>query len=753
MFRYARTETDVAPLKRSFAQVANSTFSCLPDSGCDHPSMFSHPFEERHNPDRVTPSKRRSRSASRTRMPLQTSAPSVPASFPSFMSVFGGISHLRVGRKEESVGTQTLGRRPSRVTVNTSRHFLPFKHRESVSSVTSESTDSSPTTTVSTFDSPSVTDTSPSSSPESPSSMPFHPKLTSPENAIALQRTESSVPTSQSDSSDSAPKSTRGESPGRRARNLKNLSLKMPAPSSSRPAIATASVMETGSRHLSAPPSPVHPVKTGRRKPANLTIRTPGLDKSFSNGGIPPPTPSMRQSLRHIESSPSLQSVFSPSTGPEGGMQLPRPATQHGTRDMPGTWEEGLSPIPSASTSKEILHDLAEEDDHLDSRESTRKNERGYPDGPTCIYDSGVYLYLEPTAEEASKFDVVVNVAKEIPNPFTKQSENSNSIMSTWRSAASESKRQSMVEPQTAFSDISFKSALEYLPAEPESASTPKTEQSRPEYIHVGWDHNSEILDDLYPLCELIDDRISKGKKVLIHCQLGVSRSASLIIAYGLYKNRDLDFNAMYGIVKSRSCWVGPNMSLIYQLTDFRSRVLRGGPSKPIPAEWFIPDIPYRKSDPTPADSSTTQPKPAGSERETQSRSITQAPPSELGVPKADTSQKRNVSPRPLPFREGYKAAEASNSCSQPETTRRVELVRFPTVQRDLAMQDAPAASSVLSPRESDFMLNGFSHGVTGNVTVKLPSDSTGLGQEAVDPRSPPQNKEPIIMRNIDEFL
>ncbi|KAL1871755.1 tyrosine/serine/threonine protein phosphatase [Paecilomyces lecythidis] len=674
------------------------------------------------------------------------------------MSVFGGISNLRVGRKEESVGTQTLGRRPSRVTVNTSRHFLPFKHRESVSSVTSESADSSPTTTVSTFDSPSATDTSPSSSPESPSSMPFHQKLTSPENAVVPKPAESSEQKRPPESPENAPK--RGESPGRRARNLKNLSLKMPAPSSSRPAIATASVMETGSRHLSAPPSPVHPVKTGRRKPANLTIRTPGLDKSFSNGAVPP-TPYMRQSLRHIESSPSLQSVFSPSTGPEGGMQLPRPATQHGTRGIPGTWEEGLSPIPSATsqniTSKEVLHDLAEEDDHLDSRESTRKNERGYPDGPICIYDSGVFLYLEPTAEEASKFDVVVNVAKEIPNPFTKQSENNNSIMSTWRNAASESKRQSMVEPQTAFSDISFKSALEYLPADPESASTPKTEQSRPEYIHVGWDHNSEILDDLYPLCELIDDRVSKGKKVLIHCQLGVSRSASLIIAYGLYKNRDLDFNAMYGIVKSRSCWVGPNMSLIYQLTDFRSRVLRGGPSKPIPAEWFIPDIPYRKSAPTPADSSTMQPKPSGSGRETDSGGSAHgepaAPCSDLGVPKSDTAQKRNVSPRPLPFREGYKAAEASNSCSQSESTRRVELIRFPTVQRDLVMQDAPVTSSVLSPREAGFVANGLSHNVTGNVTVKLPSDSVGLGQEAIDPRSPPQRKEPIIMRNIDEFL
>ena len=213
---------------------------------------------------------------------------------------------------------------------------------------------------------------------------------------------------------------------------------------------------------------------------------------------------------------------------------------------------------------------MEEGDQHLDSRESTKKSERGYPDGPIRIYDSGVYLYLEPTAEEAARFDVVLNMAKEVPNPFSKNDSSDNTVVSTLRNASiSPSKRQLLIEPQTA------NSPFEFMPSEPATPTAPKPQKPRPEYIHVNWDHNSEILDDLYPLCELIDDRVSKGKTVLIHCQLGVSRSASMVIAYGLYKNPHLDFNAMYGIVKSKSNWIGPNMSLIYQLTDFRSRLLQ----------------------------------------------------------------------------------------------------------------------------------------------------------------------------------
>ncbi|KAL1998515.1 hypothetical protein VTN02DRAFT_6026 [Thermoascus thermophilus] len=715
-------------------------------SGCDnHTSMLAQAFERRSGPEKVVPLKRRLCSISLSNMPVQTSSPPLPASFPSFMSVFGGMPTLRTGRREEGVAAHPLGR-PSPATVTTtSKPSLPLPHRQSISSVASESTDSSPTTTVSTFDSTSATETSPSSSPESPSSMPLYPKLVSLAHIDADKHASSAPPSAPTQPAPNASTAAaaRAESPGRRARNLKNLSLKVPPPSSSRPTIVTASVMETTSSHLlSAPPSPFEaPTKPARRKPAHLTIRTPRLEKSFSNDAtdMVPPTPRIR-SLRHTESSPSLASICSPTTAPPGGMQLPRPATQHGTGTMPGAWQDDFS--SSQIVCKEILHDLVEEDDHLDSRESTRKHERGYPDGPIRIYDSGVYLYLEPTEEEASRFDVVVNVAKEVANPFTKSSD---TVMSTWRNTPSDSTRQSAVEPETAMSDTSFKSALEYLPAGQDPPTTAKADRAAPEYIHVGWDHNSEILDDLYPLCELIDDRVSKGKTVLIHCQLGVSRSASLVIAYGLYKNRDLDFNAMYGIVKGRSCWVGPNMSLIYQLTDFRSRVLRGGPSKPAPAEWFVSggSQPTETSPPV----QETLPQPAAPEPSSGADSRGDGPT----LPTATASRKRSVSPRPLPLREAYQSVDPPRH--RPVDVpgiRKTEFVRHPSVHREHFLKDLPPTPSLFSPRAAGFMAIPFS---LGDLAGDGLSGPMRFGQDASDPRSPPQRNEPIIMRNIDEFL
>ncbi|KAL4890760.1 hypothetical protein BDV59DRAFT_76758 [Aspergillus ambiguus] len=704
-------------------------------------------------------------------MPVQTSQPSVPDSFPSFMSVFGGRLPNQSDKEEQHLVAAHPLSVPPHVTVNTSRRPLPFRHRESVSSVASASTESSPTTTISTFDSPSAPDTSPSSSPESPSSMPVtYPKFMPPARNIESQ-TLSAAQNNVAKLSSDVPSLKRPDSPGRRARNLKNLSLRMPPPSqSSRPPIATAPVVDTGTQHLSAPPSPMHgPPKSTRRKPANLTIRTPGFDRSFSSNvtEMVPPTPHGRQSLRHTESSPSLTSIFSPSFGPKGGMQLPRPVTHHGTQRPPGASEEGLSPLPSAQD-QSVLHELEEEDDHLDSRESTRRNERGYPHGPIQIYDSGVYLYLEPTMQEASQFDVVVNVAKEVANPFTNKNANNGTVMSTLRSASTPSKRMSVVDPGTAVSDASFKSAFEYPQADINSPATPHAE-SGPEYVHVGWDHNSEILDDLFPLCELIDSRVSQGKKVLIHCQLGASRSASLVIAYGLYKNRHLDFNSMYEIVKGRSRWVGPNMSLIYQLTDFRSRLLRGSPSKPAPEEWFVaghrrcsePQVP-RTSRVDPPEMDT----PVGSDGHSSSNGLSQGSVGSLSIPSTNQttptsteslnfkslSHKRSLSPRPLPLRQSsFHTLGTTFRAMQPASERntwRTESGPYSLAKTDIFVRDVPEEPPALfSPRTTGFL--------AAPVPRSVPNGSEGefLQSRTADPRSPPPGNERLIMRNIDEFL
>ncbi|OJJ51333.1 hypothetical protein ASPZODRAFT_362402 [Penicilliopsis zonata CBS 506.65] len=732
-------------------------------------------------------------------MPVQTSPPSLSDSFPSFMSVFGAGRALTYADSEGDRHHHLQRQGPAK----SSRRFRRFVHRESVSSITSESTESSPTTTVSTFDSPLLADITPGSSPESPSAMPpSYPKFVPPSASV------DSVRRSSADASLALPSTTtskRADSPGRRARNLKNLSLRMPAPSPSRPAIATASIVETGSlhHHMSAPPSPtlLQTAKPARRRPANLTIRTPGLDRPFSSNilEVVPPTPGdSHQFLRHTESSPSLVSVFSPSFAPRGGMQLPRPMTHHGARRPSATSVDSFSTLPSVSDENsiagsvvgganasvgagagagaaggggEILHELDEEDDHLDSRESSRKNERGYPDGPILIYDEGLYLYLEPTRAEAAAFDVVINVAKEVVNPFGGQKK-SDTVVSTWRSVSSPA----LSEPPTAQSQTSFQSAMEYLDPKSPVVTNDHSSPTTPEYFHVGWDHNSEILEDLHSLCELIDSRLAQRKKVLIHCQLGASRSASLVIAYGLYKNRHLDFNAMYGIVKARSRWVGPNMSLIYQLTDFRLRLTRSSSSAEALSEMAeMTETPPSPPSSLPPKSMLLSPTRFSEDTESQRDSSIifshtsstsslstpffdpSAPPSaqSLGFSKS-SSQKRSLSPRPLPLRQRMHPGRDFGEGNESEPGR-PEATRSPS-RRDTLESEAPPVPSppLFSPRTTGFLAPSInqSRSLLGGLMAVRPAEPPlGFASQAADPRSPPAAMERLIMRNIDEFL
>ncbi|KAF7718419.1 Uncharacterized protein PECH_005898 [Penicillium ucsense] len=718
-------------------------------------------------------------------MPIQTSPPSFSDTFPSFMSVYGGLPS-RYKEEEHSIHPLQL---PAHIPVNihsNTKRLHPSGHRESISSVTSGSTESSPSTADSPFDCPSTGDISPSSSPETPSILP----LSYPQFPPSCPTRTASFPAMPLDNSLLSPASAavRPTSPGPKPRNLKNLSLRVPLPSQDRPPLATASMVETTSqRNLSAPPSPIHmPPKSARRRPANLTIRTPGLDKSFT-ANVPdlvPPTPLGRQFLRHAESSPSLTSIASPGFAPQGGMQLPqltRPSSRPGSRRRPTTSSDStVSPLQSlpddtSTFPQTVIPELDEEDEAPASRESARGKERGYPDGPIRIYDTGVFLYLEPTAEEAARFDVVINVAKEVKNPFsTGDEEPSNTVMSTWRNSSIVSKRFSMGEPQTAVSEISFKSAFEYQPSEANATHpvTSATPSESPEYIHVGWDHNSEILEDLFPLCELIDDRISKGKRVLIHCQLGASRSASLVIAYGLYKNRNLDFNSMYDVVKGRSQWVGPNMSLIYQLTDFRAHLLRGSPpTRAAPQEWFVKT--GRRS---------SEPQVTRAEREeAQQRSalndvphVVHAPSPVAGSstsssrvlrPKTscneNRSPKRSLSPRPLPFRQKFQSIESVSDFGNRDLPRAVSS-HGPHAPTEILVRDPPGfpepGPGFFSPRTSGFLAPPQPSSslplqkVEGISSASIAS-AENYYNEVSDPRSPPAGGERMILRNIDEFL
>ncbi|KAJ4108793.1 tyrosine/serine/threonine protein phosphatase [Fusarium oxysporum] len=320
----------------------------------------------------------------------------------------------------------------------------------------------------------------------------------------------------------------------------------------------------------------------------NLSTNLSSTTTTLLNHPGGPPSPAMpmlqRRALKHSCSSPHMSSGLKSATfGPPGGMTFPKVLERN---------ESGLSEVlrPTKSSMKPAFHSAITEEDspirtqmairdddpYRDNENNEDMKTPGYPDGPIAIYGDNVFLYSEPTADEASRFDVVINCAREVSNPFE--------IRKVVRESQSQSPFQSMRRPvsgiespipDTAVSTASFMTAWEY-PQE-DSADTPTTPKAfqfkEPEYIHIPWDHNTDIAPDLMELCDVIDKRTKAGKRVLVHCQQGASRSASLIIAYGLFQKPHLTVNDAYYAAQAKSQWISPNMKLMYSLQDFQKEV------------------------------------------------------------------------------------------------------------------------------------------------------------------------------------
>lgn len=296
-------------------------------------------------------------------------------------------------------------------------------------------------------------------------------------------------------------------------------------------------------------PSFVKPAPLRRKSTAlGLTIMTPG-SASFN--------------------APQQPVVVPPTPG--GGGPRPAPLRQFQSSPTIPLQTSALPPIDLSRATPQYASAISEGPaDETDLRPQSREDRKdpAYPNGPICIYEPYIDLYFEPTAEEAARYDVVFNVASEVVNPLGK-------------------------DGRTSFVKRDIKAAIDALPkrsptmspARPsnvESSDQNASQREAPEYIHIPWEHNTEIVPGtaeiprLHDIIRVIDDFVISGKRILIHCQCGVSRSASLVVAYGLYKNPTLSVQQAYDTVKAKSRWIGPNMSLIMQLQEYRNELLKG---------------------------------------------------------------------------------------------------------------------------------------------------------------------------------
>lgn len=510
-------------------------------------------------------------------MPSATARRLYEDQIPSFMSVYGLDSDIMDQQSLVSVVDPKLmmGMEPTKQPQDSQPVLRPgalssdstHKHNDSTSTQATESAESSPTTTVSCTDSSDLSDPSPSSSPDSPVNLlPLQTFAPTPSFGGLTGMASLSL----SDVNLERPMTSPAP---RRPKNMKGLSITPPFSS-----LSSSLVSEPSSPSFIKPMIPAM-----KRKPSQLSLKTTTSDLAGRPTLEVPASPSVpilqRRALKHSTSSPHMLSGLKSATfGPIGGMTIPtvlernegglseffRPSRPPAAPALNSIIVEEDSPIrPQVANRAQFdFEDIHEVENNEDQKTP------GYPDGPICIYDPDVYLYLEPTAEQASKFDLVINVAREVSNPFEilKRSKSFSSLENG--KPADDSPI-----PDTAVTTASFATAFEFMPDDG-TPTTPKAQSFKePEYIHMPWDHNTDISTDLMSLCETIEKRTKEGKKVLVHCQQGASRSASLIIAYGMYRNPSLSVNDAYHAAQARSRWISPNMRLMYCLQDFQKEV------------------------------------------------------------------------------------------------------------------------------------------------------------------------------------
>jgi protein-tyrosine phosphatase len=78
-------------------------------------------------------------------------------------------------------------------------------------------------------------------------------------------------------------------------------------------------------------------------------------------------------------------------------------------------------------------------------------------------------------------------------------------------------------------------------------------------------DEEERISIHFFDVHKIIRDAVSDGKNVMVHCAAGISRSATLVIAYLMIEN-GWTMREAYNYVKNKRHIIEPNIGFMKQL-------------------------------------------------------------------------------------------------------------------------------------------------------------------------------------------
>ncbi|EIW68589.1 hypothetical protein TREMEDRAFT_31601 [Tremella mesenterica DSM 1558] len=298
--------------------------------------------------------------------------------------------------------------------------------------------------------------------------------------------------------------------------------------------------------------------------------KTPSITLSLSRtrGGL------RRPSLLSLITQPPTDSPFTPTHPYTSVRRSARPRTRASTLETP----TDRTSLLARSTFSASAHSRATPYEH----------------GPVEIVP-GVFLGAEDNVHDfiagPSRRMRIINVAQEVEDPFmgiaqqiSTSSHGKESIGLSGQSGVKGKEKVRLVRYQVGDKVVEYahlrwshgEAGLADLPKDAELSQvidpfSPHSEMDEQEETFEGW--------GFWKAVRWLETARRDGIPVLIHCQCGVSRSATLVIAYvvalaaaGLMPEHLGHLTSMqdaYDLVKSKSPWAGPNVSLVFQLVEF----------------------------------------------------------------------------------------------------------------------------------------------------------------------------------------